>query len=123
MGETKLIHEEFFMDDSPNNDYMVYLDGDNSELVVNNNQSNNEIKIVILGDSMDNPLILLLAPHFKELYSYDQRESFTGFNGDINKIVEAINPDIIMFVGLGGHIIDGSESKIFNRQYKNIINT
>ncbi len=43
------------------------------------------------GDSMDNPLIPLLAPHFKELYSYDLRH----YQGNVLQDIESINPKTI----------------------------
>ncbi len=111
-GETKLVHEELLKDNNPNNNYSTYLGGDNSELLIENYQAKNDLKIVMIGDSMDNALIPLMASHFKELYSFDQRE-YTGFNRDIDTIVKEIKPDIVMFIGMSNNIIDGSKSSVF----------
>lgn len=111
-GEISLIKEELLTDNNPNNDYSAYLGGDNSELLIENYDAKNDLKIVMIGDSMDNALIPLMAPHFKELYSFDQRE-YTGFKGNIDSIVSKINPDIIMFIGMSNNFIDGANSSVF----------
>lgn len=111
-GEIELIKQEILTDNNPNNDYSAYLGGDNPEVLIDNHQSNNNLKIVMIGDSMDNALIPLMAPHFNELYSFDQRE-YTGFKGNLDLIVKKIKPDIIMFIGMSNNIIEGSNSSVF----------
>lgn len=92
-----------------NNDYAIYFAGDNAEVIVENKKSINELSIVLIGDSMDNPLIPLLAPHFKTIYSYDLRR----YKENLKNAIKNINPDIIMFNGLTNEYID-SDLKLFN---------
>lgn len=107
--EGKFFYESNLKRDMFSGDYGVYLNGDNAEVVVENTKSTNDLSIVIIGDSMDNPLIPLLAPHFYRIYSYDLR----AYQENLNNTIKNINPDIIMFNGLTNHYID-SELKIFN---------
>lgn len=104
---------EFFYESNLKKDmfsgYGIYLNGDNAEVVIENAKSINDLSIVVIGDSMDNKLIPLLAPHFYKIYSYDLRL----YKEDLNNTIKNINPDIIMFNGLTNHYID-SELKIFN---------
>ena len=113
-GEFELLQDKFLDEEKFNNDYMVYLGGDNPELMIENTRSNNDLKIVMIGDSMDNPLVPLMAGHFKKLYSYDLR----SYQDDIIKTVEEINPDIIMLIGLSPNFIDGAKSEIFKWDIK-----
>lgn len=108
-GKFNLLHDKYLDKEKLNNDYMVYLGGDNPEIKIENTKSNNDLKIVMIGDSMDNPLVPLMASHFNELYSYDLRH----FNEDIIKTIEDINPDIIMLIGLSDLFLSGEESEIF----------
>lgn len=108
-GKFDLLHEEFLDEEKFNNDYMVYLGGDNPEIKIENTQSSNDLKIVMIGDSMDNPLIPLMASHFNELYSYDLRH----YKEDIIKQIDSIKPDIIMLIGLSNNFINGENSEIF----------
>lgn len=108
-GESKLIYEEFLDKEKFNNDYGVYLGGDNAEVKIENTKSNNNLKVVMIGDSMDNPLVPLMANHFKELYSYDLRH----YQNNIIKTIDEINPDIILLIGLSDNFISGENSEIF----------
>lgn len=108
-GEFKLLHEEFLDKEKFNNDYMVYLGGDNPEVKIENTKSSNDLKIVMIGDSMDNPLVPLMAGHFKELYSYDLRY----YKEDIIKTIDNINPDMILLIGLSHNFVNGPNSEIF----------
>lgn len=107
-GEAKLFYEEKISKDKLNGDYDVYLGGDNPFVKIENNQSNNELRVVAIGDSMDNPIIPLLAPHFKTTYSYDLR----GYKGDLIKEIENINPDVILLIGASNNYIMSTD--IFN---------
>ena len=46
------------------------MGGDNGIEVINNSNINNDLSLVLIGDSMSNPLIPLLSLHFKTIYSY-----------------------------------------------------
>lgn len=104
----KLIHREYLSEEKLNNDYDVYLASDNPEVIVENMNSNNDLKIVMIGDSMDNPLVPLMAFHFREIYSYDLRY----YKEDIISKIDQINPDIIMLIGLSEHFIKGENSRV-----------
>lgn len=107
-GEAKLFYREKISKDRLNGDYGVYLGGDNAIFKVENNQSNNKLKTVVIGDSMDNPLIPLLVPHFKELYSYDLRH----YQGNVLQDIESINPDVILLIGISNNFL--MQTDIFN---------
>lgn len=92
-----------------NNDYMVYLNGDNAEVIVENSNSNNNLSVVAIGDSMDNPLIPLLAPHFEYIYNYDLRY----YKDNLTEKIKDINPDIIIFEGLTSSFLS-NDAEIFN---------
>lgn len=108
-GQFELLQDEFLSEEKFNNDYGVYLGGDNPKLWIENTKANNDLKIVMIGDSMDNPLIPLMAGHFNKLYSYDLRY----YKDDIVKEIDNIKPDIIMLIGLSYNFVNGSESEIF----------
>ncbi|MGL5245552.1 MAG: hypothetical protein ACRC7R_10300, partial [Sarcina sp.] len=91
------------------NNYSMYIDGDNPEVIVRNLKSNNNLKIVMIGDSMDNPLIPLMADYFHTIYSYDLRH----YNKSIIEKINEIKPDIVMLIGLSEGFID-ENSKVFN---------
>ncbi|MDY2882825.1 MAG: DHHW family protein [Romboutsia timonensis] len=100
---------DFLNEERFNNDYGVYLGGDHAEVIIENVKSNNDLSIVIIGDSMDNPLIPLLAPHFNKIYSYDLRY----YNESIIDKIQSINPEIIAFIGLTNNFIN-DEGSLFN---------
>ena len=100
---------DFLNEERFNNDYGVYLGGDHAEVIIENVKSNNDLSIVIIGDSMDNPLIPLLAPHFNKIYSYDLRY----YNESIIDKIQSINPEIIVFIGLTNNFIN-DEGSLFN---------
>lgn len=100
---------DFLNEERFNNDYGVYLGGDHAEVIIENIKSNNDLSIVIIGDSMDNPLIPLLAPHFNKIYSYDLRY----YNESIIDKIQSINPEIIAFIGLTNNFIN-DEGSLFN---------
>lgn len=104
-GQANLYYEGYIKGESLSTDYAVYLGGNNGLYKLYNNQSENNIKIAIIGDSIDNPLIPLMAPHFKELYSYDLRY----YEGNILDDIENINPDIIMCIGLSNNFINETD--------------
>ncbi len=106
--EAKLFYEEQISKDKLDNDYGVYLGGDNPLIKIENNQSNNELNVVVIGDSMDNPITPLLAPHFKTTYSYDLR----GYENNLIEDIEGINPDIILLIGASNNYIMSTD--IFN---------
>lgn len=107
-GEAKLFYEDQISKDKLDNDYGVYLGGDNPLIKIENNQSNNELRVVVIGDSMDNPIIPLLASHFKTTYSFDLR----GYEGNLIKEIENINPDVILLIGASNNYIMSTD--IFN---------
>lgn len=108
-GKFQLLHEEYLNKEKFNNDYMVYLGGDNPIVKIENTNSSNDLKIAMIGDSMDNSLVPLMASHFKELYSYDLRH----YKEDIINELDNINPDIIILIGLSSNFLNGSDSEIF----------
>lgn len=104
-GESKLYYEEQIKGENLSTDYAVYLGGNHGLYRLYNNQSKNNIKIVMIGDSIDNPVIPLIAPHFKELYSYDLRY----YEGNVVDDIEKIEPDIIMYIGLSNNFINETD--------------
>ena len=66
-----------------------------------NTESNNGLTIVMIGDSMDNPLIPLVAENFNKIYSFDLRY----YKDNLNEKLHEINPDIILINGLQGKIL------------------
>lgn len=107
-GEGKLFYEEKISKDKLNNDYDIYLGGDQPKVEIENQQSKNNLEVVIIGDSMDNPLISLLASHFKKTYSYDLRY----YKEDIVSEIKSINPDVILMIGASSNFVNKTE--IFN---------
>lgn len=107
-GEDKLFYEEKISKDKLNNDYDIYLGGDQPKVEIENQQSKNNLEVVIIGDSMDNPLISLLASHFKKTYSYDLRY----YKEDIVSEIKSINPDVILMIGASSNFVNKTE--IFN---------
>ena len=105
-----LIQEQQISEEKFNNDYLVYLGGDNSGIEIYNPESRNNLKILLIGDSMDNPIVPLVATHFKKTYSLDMRNS-SEYN-IIDKIKD-MDVDIIMLIGNPGAFLDSS-SEIFN---------
>lgn len=97
----KLFDYEQLEESKFNNDYSVYLGGDNPKITVENKDAMNELSVVMIGDSMDNPLIPLMANNFQKIYSYDLR----SYREDIIKEIEKVNPDIIILIGLSGGIL------------------
>lgn len=91
-------YTEYIYSDKTNNDYVAYLKGDNGEIEIINNNPTNDLSIAVIGESMDNPLIPLLADHFESLYSFDMRH----YKNDINSRLHELNPDIILINGLPG---------------------
>lgn len=79
-----------------NNDYDAYIRGDNAETIIENTKSKNNLKIVMIGDSMDNPLVPLMAENFNKVYSFDLRY----YKQDLNTRLHEINPDIILINSL-----------------------
>lgn len=101
-GKARLYYEGEIKEDALNSDYAVYLGANHGLYKLYNNQSKNNLKIVMIGDSMDNPVVPLMAPHFKELYSYDLRY----YKGNVIDDIEKIKPDIIMCIGLSSNFIN-----------------
>lgn len=97
------LNEDFF-----NNDYTIYMGGDNGIEVINNSNINNDLSLVLIGDSMSNPLIPLLSLHFKTIYSYDMRH----YQGNILEDLNYLNPDIITLIGLTPNMMQ-SYSEVF----------
>lgn len=106
--EYNLIDKSQISKDRFNNDYLVFMGGDKSRVIIENEDSENDLRILTIGDSMDNPIIPMLVPHFKSIYSFDLRYN----NIDIIKEINDIKPDIVLLLGLpGGYLKD--DSKIF----------
>lgn len=106
--EYNLIDKSQISKDRFNNDYLVFMGGDKSRVIIENEDSENDLRILTIGDSMDNPIIPMLVPHFKSIYSFDLRYN----NIDIIKEINDIKPDIVLLLGLpGGYLKE--DSKIF----------
>ena len=106
--EYNLIDKSHISKDRFNNDYLVFMGGDKSRVIIENEDSENDLRILTIGDSMDNPIIPMLVPHFKSIYSFDLRYN----NIDIIKEINDIKPDIVLLLGLpGGYLKE--DSKIF----------
>ncbi|MGL5414488.1 MAG: DHHW family protein [Clostridium sp.] len=93
-----------------NNDYTVYLGGDNPKVEIKNNKANNKLKVAIIGDSIDNPLVPLLGIHFKETYNYDLRH----YKGDIIEEINKKDVDIVLLIALSNNFILGNNGPVFN---------
>lgn len=109
-NKRKFIHEGSISKNRLNNDYLVYLNGDFPKLVSENKNSNNKLKLVLIGDSMDNILLPLLAPHFKTIYNYDLRK----YKKNIVKEISDIKPDIILMTGLSNNFLLADKGEVFN---------
>lgn len=108
-----LIHEYNIDSEIFNSDYEVYLGGDKSEIIIENYDNKNDLDIMVIGDSMDNPIIPLMVPHFKTIYSIDLRYH-TSVN--MSKMIEKTKPDIVLFIGqTSGFIDSSSEVFMFNK--------
>ena len=101
--DTSQISQERF-----NNDYLVFMGGDKSRVVIENEESKNNLNILIIGDSSDNPIIPMLIPHFSNIYSFDLRYNNINIINEIN----SIEPDIVLLLGLPFGYLDNN-SKIF----------
>ena len=106
--EGQLFEEDKLSTDILNNDYTVYMGGDNAKEVIENPNSKNHLEIVLIGDSMSNPLVGMLAHHVKTVHSFDLRH----YEGDILAEIESINPDAVLLVGLSANFTN-SGSKVF----------
>lgn len=116
LGEGKLFYEENISEDKLNNDYAIYLGGDRPKVKIENSQSKNNLNVAIIGDSMDNPLISLIAAHFKNTYSYDLRY----YKEDIVSEIKSINPDVILMIGASSNFVNKTE--IFNWKREEQVN-
>lgn len=104
--DTSQISQERF-----NNDYLVFMGGDKSRVVIENEDSKNNLNILIIGDSSDNPIIPMLIPHFSNIYSFDLRYNNINIINEIN----SIEPDIVLLLGLPfGYLDDNSKIFRFN---------
>lgn len=104
--DTSQISKERF-----NNDYLVFMGGDKSRVVIENEDSKNNLNILIIGDSSDNPIIPMLIPHFSNIYSFDLRYNNINIINEIN----SIEPDIVLLLGLPfGYLDDNSKIFRFN---------
>lgn len=108
--EYDLIQEQQISKEKFDNDYLVYLGGDNSGIEIYNPESNNNLKILLIGDSMDNPIVPLVATHFEKTYSLDMRNSSEH---NIIDNIKDMDVDIVMLIGNPGAFLDSS-SEIFN---------
>lgn len=106
----EFIYEDVISKDKLNNDYLTYLRGDFDKLTIKNKSADNDLKVVVIGDSMDNILMQFLAPHFKEIYNYDLRK----FKKNIKEEIKEVKPDIILMVGLTNNYILGNKGNVFN---------
>lgn len=116
-GEGKLFYEENILKDKLNSDYGVYLGGDQPKVSIENRQAKNNLDVVIIGDSMDNPLISLIAPHFKTTYSYDLRH----YKDDIVNEINRIKPDVILMIGATSNYVNLSEIFNWKREAYNLL--
>lgn len=92
----RLYYPELISEYKYDNDYNAYIRGDNAETIVENTKSKNDLKIVMIGDSMDNPLVPLMAENFSKVYSFDLRY----YKEDLNSRLHEIDPDIILMNSL-----------------------
>lgn len=76
---------------NPYASYSLTHDGYN---VIQNHNSNNDKKILLLNDSFSNPLASFLAPQFSELHFLDLR----GNKKDLFGIIEKVKPDIVVML-------------------------
>lgn len=105
--ESSFYHHQYISEDFFNNDYGVYMGGDNGIEIITNPNVDNELSLVLIGDSMSNPLIPLLSLHFRTIYSYDMRHYKESILADLDRL----NPDIIMLIALTPEIMQ--EYQIF----------
>lgn len=66
-----------------NNDYSVYLGGDENVCIYNKNSISDK-KLLLMGNSYDNALIPFLAIHFKQICHLDYRKIEKKADGDID---------------------------------------
>lgn len=109
-NEIEFMHEKSISKSRLNNDYSVYLNGNSPKLISENKNSNNKLKVVVIGDSMDNILLPLLAPHFKTIYNYDLRK----YEEDMIKEINYIKPDIVLMIGISNNFLIANRGEIFN---------
>lgn len=76
------------------NPYAVYSLIDSGYTVIENHKANSKQKILCLNDSFSNPMASFIAPHFSQSHFLDLR----GTKKDLNKIIEDINPDIVVML-------------------------
>lgn len=91
-----------------NNDYTVFMGGDKGRVDIENKDSQNDLSILIISDSIDNAIIPMLVPHFNKIYNFDLRNNNINIINEIN----SIKPDIVLLLGLPGGYLD-STSEIF----------
>lgn len=72
--------------DTYNNDYSVYLGGDENVCIYNQNSITDK-KLLLMGNSYDNALVPFLAIHFKQICHLDYRkiEKRTNEDSDLRK--------------------------------------
>lgn len=109
---SKLYHEDQLDNEILNNRYRLYLGGNRPQLIIKNEDAPNDLKVAMIGDSMDNPIIPLLSLHFSEIQSFDQRSSI-GFKGSIHELVKNSDADIILLTGSTNFIIESYNGEIF----------
>lgn len=107
--ESQFYHFSNLKEGIGNHSYGVYMNGDNGIEVITNPNVNNDSSLVLIGDSMSNPLIPLLSLHFKSIYSYDMRYYQENLLDELN----SLNPDIIMLISLTPNFMD-ENSEIFD---------
>lgn len=83
------------------NHYGNYYGGNYGEVIFSNNEKNNNKNILLIVDSMSNPVNRLIASNYKNSYVVDLRrfETFTGNKFNFNDYVEKYNIDEVLFLG------------------------
>ncbi|MGL4873803.1 MAG: DHHW family protein [Clostridium sp.] len=110
----EIYREEKLTKDKLNNDYTVYLGGDNPKVEIENKNAKNNLKIAIIGDSIDNPLVPLIGMHFNKTYNYDLRH----YKGNIIEEINNKEVDVVILIALSNNFILGNKGTVFNFEEK-----
>ncbi|MEH6942129.1 DHHW family protein [Bacillus sp. JJ722] len=76
------------------NSYSVFLHGDFPMIKIQNNDSKNGKKLVVVKESYGNAFVPFLIPHYEEIYVVDSRY----YNGSLPKLVEEYEVGEVLFI-------------------------
>lgn len=76
--------------------YTAYFNGGNTEIVVNNNMSTNNLKCMVVGTSNARPASAFLSTYFKELRFIDTQGG--RFIKNLYTYIDDYNPDVVLFM-------------------------